>query len=299
MESPILHVMRHLPAAVERIAPEREDALAAMKGQVAFSFIDSERFVCRYFPESKRVEFSAGAMTMLWTFSHAYVTLYDRLLPAWISGKGEISLQEDPVVRDAMALLAWAITCWLKGEGSNSWPEGLIRPVPNPAQGTAENVADELSLCAAAFVLHHEVAHHRLMHTPREDHSENIQEEKDADIEAANWVLGAERPDSAFFLKRALGVSTALLALLAKAIHRGAFGGGSHPREFDRLVHVLDRFVPEQHRLWQFVILALKLHLHEAGIETPAVVHRSARACLEAYVEALAEAEYRWSGGDS
>lgn len=309
MTSPIRHVMRHLPAAIERIAPERRRALADMQlaDDVTFNFTENPCFVCRYIPastgspsEPAAIEFSAGAMTVMWAFSHAYVTLYERVLPLWINGDGQLSLTADPVVRDAMALLWWAIQAWTNKEGSlDAWPTNLIKPLRDPVPRSPENVADELSLCAAAYAMHHEFAHHYLQHTPRAN-ADNIQEEQDADLEAAHWILGAVPDENpSFFLKRSLGIATAILALLAKAVHRRRFDGVSHPREFDRLVHVLDRFVDEDaHRLWQFVCLALKLHLDAEGITTPNTIHESARACLEAYVDVLAEADRIWSAMD-
>lgn len=295
MASPIEHVMIHVPAAIERVAPERGPRLAELRAQIAFEFTASPTFACRYFIETRTIRFSAGALSLLWACAHAYVTLYDRVLPLWINGKGQLDLTTDPRVRDAMTLLSWAMDALLGKRTTDPWPEGLLVPVANPGKGSDENVADELALTAAAFLLHHELAHHYLNHTPRVDHSENIQEEKDADAEAANWILGAEVRGSAAFFKRALGISTSLLVLLARAIHRRRFSGTTHPREFDRLVHVLDRHVPPEHRLWQFVALALKLHLDAAGIKTPDVPHESARACLELYVEQLAQAEVKWS----
>ena len=98
--SPIRHPMRHLPAAMERIAPERQSALLDAVAGLTFNFTDEPRFVCRYVPSLNQIEFSAGAMTVMWVFSHAYVTLYDRVLPLWLNGDGELDLSADSAVRE-------------------------------------------------------------------------------------------------------------------------------------------------------------------------------------------------------
>lgn len=286
--------MRHLPAATDRVAPERRAKLVELREQIALELTTSDVFVCRYVPETSKIRFSAGTLSLLWAFSHAYVTLYDRVLPLWINGDGQLDLTVDPEVREAMTLLSWAVDALLGKRTTDPWPEGLLTPVENPAKGTPENVADELALTAAAFLMHHELAHHYLRHTPRTDDVETIQEEKDADAEAAAWILGAEEPGSDAFFKRALGIAAALLVLLARSIHRKRFSGTTHPREFDRLIHILDRYVPPEHRLWQFVALALKLHLDAAGVKTADVVHENARQCLEGYIEVLAQTEQVW-----
>jgi hypothetical protein len=126
----------------------------------------------------------------------------------------------------------------------------------------------------------------RLLHHGTED----IESERDADYQAANWILSKVKEDSPEFKKRALGASIALGILAAKGIHTGKHGGTTHPRDFDRLVNTLDRHIKNpKHVIWFFVVAILTLHLDNAGIQrsVPKGPFSSARECVDSYVEIL------------
>ena len=169
------------------------------------------------------------------------------------------------------------------------WPATLLRPRENCERGSAENAADELALCATAYVIHHELAHHRLGHVATQYGPSSIEQERDADYAAAEWILGKLSTTDPRFTKRALGVATALSLLTAHGIHTGHHGGETHPRSFDRLVNTLGQVLSDDYdRVWGFVVGIVNLHLNGVGIVPPAVVHDSFKSCVDSYVELLA-----------
>lgn len=289
---PIVHVIQHLPAALVLIAPEREQELARLWSEFSLSALPTHERIIRYVIDQKKIEISAGAMTVLWVFSHAYVTLYDKVIEPWVAGAGEINLHDDPELSAAMRLLDWGLHTW--GQESNRcWPAGLRSPMIDPPPQSPENVADELALTGAAFALHHELAHHRQEHWSAD---QSIEEEQDADREAAAWILAKVDPKSREFQKRVLGIAAYLISFVAFGIRRKHFGGESHPRHYNRLIQVLEPYAPPKHRVWQFIALAVKLHLDDAGIETetPEGGHAHGKAAVEAYALRLGELERKW-----
>jgi len=80
---------------------------------------------------------------------------------------------------------------------------------------------------AAAYALHHELAYIRLRHsTPC-----TVDQEREADYAAAEWVLDAVEADTDQFRKRALGVSVALLYLVSSGVYTGQHDGKTHPKD--------------------------------------------------------------------
>ncbi len=179
-----------------------------------------------------------------------------------------------------------ALNSWLK-EVDADWPSQLPKPVLDPIPASDEQFANELSLYAVAFILHHELSHIRLGH----EGSSQIDLEREADQAAAEWVLGS-LPDEQDkrFLARALGMAVALAIMVAYGIHTGKYGGATHPRSYDRLMHVFDQHIRDpNHLAWFFVIAILTLHLDNAshGASVPKGPFDSARSCADASVDAL------------
>lgn len=292
--APARFVLRHLPTSIYAVAPERADRLQSSVADCRLSLVDDSAWICEVAPKIKEIRVSVGTMTILWCFSHAYVVLHDRVFLRWMTaGGGDVDLTTDPVVAAAMRLLQWAMIGWKTGSRPNwtwSWPGGVLMPVEHAAEGSPENVADELALVAAAFLVHHELAHVYLRHGPCGPGAESIDQERDADGEAASWLLSGLHHDDHRFVKRALGIATALGASTALGIHTGYYGGSTHPRHFDRLKHALDPYIPvEHHKVWQFIILALKLHIDNVGLSVASRTFDSGRECFESYLDVLGE----------
>ena len=185
-----------------------------------------------------------------------------------------------------MHLLRWAFDSAVSGNGK-PWPAHLPRPTKSPPLESHEQVATEVMLCALAFLLHHELAHRRLSHAPVAAGCTSIDQERDADYEAAAWILGTCGGD--VFDKRALGVTVALAILVALRIHMGSDAASTHPRSFDRLINTLDRHVHDpNHICWGVAIIIFKLHMDRAAIAVPEIPYDTCRAVAEAYADMLA-----------
>lgn len=295
MESPIRHVMQHVHEAVVNIAPELRERFASDYDEFVLEYLDDYKWICDVDVARKHIRVSRKVMEVLWAAAFAYFRLYLAIQERTgdrVSVSAEFEFATDAPLRDSVDILHWAMSTWLN-ESDEVWPPHLPNPIQNPQHASDEHVADELSLCAIAFILHHELAHIRLQHLGGSE----LDSERDADIEASAWVLGhLEDENDPQFVKRALGVATALEVLVAKGIHTQAYGGGSHPRSFDRMMNALDRHISDHnHPTWFFVSAILKLHLDNTshGAEIPDREFESGRACVDAYVDALSRVDLR------
>lgn len=287
--SPSQHLLLLVAYSMATIAPERVEDLKAVCDGLRLEFVDERRWRCSYCRESSTITMSTGVVELCWAASHAYITLYDRVLANFQQGgTRSMDLTHDPIVKNAMELLKWAFENYVNDVDA-PWPANLLRPRENCERGSTENAADELALCATAYVIHHELAHHRLGHVATRDGSSSIEQEREADYAAAEWILGKLPVTDSRFTKRALGIATALSLLTAHDIHTGNHGGETHPRSFDRLVNTLGQVLSDDyHRVWGFVVGIINLHLNGVGTVLPEVVHDSLKSCVDSYVELLA-----------
>jgi hypothetical protein len=194
-------------------------------------------------------------------------------------------IASDPILGPTAKLMRWAMETWMDCN-DRSWPEGLPAPVPDPVPKSDLHVADELTYCALAFLLHHELEHIRLGHAGESE----IDSERDADYAAAAWILDGVSENDAWFNKRILGIATALGTMTARGFYTRYRGGKTHPRIFDRLINTLDRHVrDENHQVWWMVITILSLHASNTNrtVDQPANGFTSARSCVDAFAEAL------------
>ena len=289
MKSPIKLVMAHVHAAPRNVVRERVSEFDAQFSDYVLEFLDDHKWIAHVDVDDRHIRVSRRVVEVLWAASLAYLRVFEAIKERTAGRMHESVLIEfaaDGELQRVMKLFQWAMESWLNAEDV-PWPADLPRPVPNPTKKSDADCADELSLAATAFILHHELAHIRLRHAGPGD----LDAERDADREAASWLLsGFDGDEDPKFIKRALGTATALGVLVARGIHTGDFGGTTHPRSFDRLMHALDRYVRyPNHLVWFFVIAMLTLHLDNAdhGTAVSKGPYDSARACADAYVEAM------------
>lgn len=292
MQSPIRHLMEmHLGNSIFKISPERDNAFQASIGdfRLIYSGVRPWTFYANPAPDKKEVAVSRGAVELIWCSSLAHFLYYTRL----IQGKNRkaatlLDPKSDPIVRNALFLLMWAIECQIKKDTDDNWPPRLPHPLPSPRKESDENVADELTLASCGFLFHHELAHIRLRHigfTPKdlEDPKKRelcLAQEKEADIAAAEWVLDGIDQESSFFLKRILGITQALFVPIILGLYRRDsegnscpnLGGYSHPFSYDRLSSLLSRFLgTENHIAKGMAFSILDLHYQNSGRK----MHRS------------------------
>jgi Peptidase U49 len=290
VSGPIFDILSDAALSTVLIAPEQHQAVRQRIEGILLEFTDEVRLRVEVDVARRHVHVSRRFVERLWTSAYAYWVLYD----SFFSGRRvdtleEVDLTADPKVFRAMQLLKWSRLSETDPQAA-VWPDGLPRPPTSFVGPTDERVATELTLCAMAFSLHHELAHAHFQHEPtprgRELAPDSIEQERQADYEAARIVLESCPEDAK--RKRALGVVVALLTLVSESIHRGSEPLTSHPRSFDRLVNTLERHVQDvDHACWGFAAAAMTLHLNNVGIATPAMVFESARAIVEHYADLL------------
>jgi hypothetical protein len=278
--------------APANIAPEQVEFLRTEIADVRIEIPPKSTWACHYNRASRIIVISTGAVEICWCAAHAYVSLYDRILVGrTLDLPRKVEFAVDPEVHQATKLLTWAFRKFVNG-AVTPWPEHLRRPIANPEVGSPEHVATELALCILGFLIHHEIAHHRLHHVRAVNNdSWNLEQEREADYAAADRIM-RDAPALVEVRKRRLyGIAGALALLVAFGIHSGDYGGQTHPRSFDRLLFTLERYIQNDpdHDAWAFVVGILSLHWQNSKMAVPPPEEASSfRGLVEAMVDALA-----------
>lgn len=284
MDSPIRFVMHHIHEAIVNIAPERKKEFEKEHHTFDMEYIDTYEWICNSTPKKKKIRLSRRVVEMLWAASYAYMTFYTKVVQVVKPTKKQyIDLTQHKEVADAMRLLKWAYENFINKE-DNPWPDGLPHPNENPPKGSMENVADELSLCAVSYLIHHELAHIRLQH----DES-TIETEREADYAASDWIVFQDLPETDDkFIKRTLGIAIAFEVMTAYGIYTGKHGGSTHPYSYDRLINTLHRYISDDdHVVWALLVSTIKLHLDNKKLETPDRVFETFYECVNTYADII------------
>jgi len=264
--SPVAHVVRLLPNAIGNLAPERIGSLNRLTEGLTLTILDQPEYVCRADPNSQACAISIGTVEILWCQSYASWVFYSLELAGQIPSPKQRAISHPDVLR-ALDLYRWSLQRVITGSGRSPWPAHLGQPNPNRGFASSEHVADELTLLATSYMLIHELGHIELEHKPG---GVSLDQERDADRWAADWVLGGDRIIKNEVMKRALGVALALMLLVATGVHGGDFGGKTHPRAYDRLFNALVHRVPREiEEPWAMIVALLSLHLTAKGFPVP------------------------------
>jgi hypothetical protein len=283
-DGPIAEIAKAIGLSVVLCAPERHEQMAVLMRGLTLTFTNEDKHRCACLVDGKTIFISRGLLEHLWASAHAIWVVYDRHLNGKKIDKPLVlNATDDPVIARALHLLSWSLR-----PAKSEWPNDSNKPTANPAFASDEQVATELMLMATAFLLHHELAHYRLSHPPTTRTPESIENERDADREAARWLL--ESAPEAQQEKRLLGVAIGLAALVCWDIRGSGVASDSHPRPIDRWINTLSEFAPNDHHpAWAISAMLLKIYLDHAGIRIPEVQYESTRAVCEAIADVLAE----------
>lgn len=300
--SPVAFLFKLVPQALAAIAPERVDALKAATADVSLRITNEGRFLCDFNPDARTISIDRQVIELIWASAYGYYVLYSVLQEVKNPTTAVvIDLTANPRSHHAMHLLKWAVSNHI-GKTDVPWPAELPRPIPGLTDTSDEHVADEIALCALSFLLHHELAHARLGHSPLPPGVDSILQEREADYAAADWILGplsAVDPHGSVFVKRSLGITIALATMVGLGIQRGYHGGETHPRDFDRMTQTLEKHLNEPHHVvWAFALAILKLHIDQKRIAIPNVEYESVQECVNAYVDVIAERFAKMSAGE-
>lgn len=175
----------------------------------------------------------------------------------------------------AAAALAWAENAITTGNITGVPPRLPRRRPPDPlppgADQDIELLATELALCAAGWIMHHELAHARLHH--RGSGLDPLVKEREADGAATEWLLASA--DAASAKKRSLGISIATITFLrleerTGRVHDG-FGRYDHPAAIERLHTALSDVRVDDDAVGMAVIKLCRL-LAERQVDAPATL---------------------------
>jgi hypothetical protein len=196
------------------IAPERQEELAKLRDRhkIVLQPVDEPNSGIRVDPVSGVVKLPVASLEYLWACSYQYWVVYQENVRAQRAGESQLNLSTNPRLQSAETTVRWAKNN-LATDGKRPWPTSLPSPATPQEQNRDVRSVNELFLAAAAWIIHHEIAHVRLGHSTLSTTSLSMAEEKEADIAATRWLLDGLERDDPKLLKRAFGVATAILTL--------------------------------------------------------------------------------------
>ena len=285
--SPLIPFIENILDSLQNVAPEKQADLIRLLSQhrpkVKLNY--SRGFFFAADPGTKRIEMSLQGLEFLWAAAYMFYVVYNACARSSKKGEGYLTFDQDKGCQVALLLYKWASDN-LNAPAATPWPKTLPCPSKGMAVESNEYVVTELFLCAAAWILHHELAHIRLGHV--DGLAISIPQEKVADEEATRWIL-QDCPKGAPCEKRALGIAIAILVLTSLDYTRGTFESASHPRSYQRLFDAMvDTINDEDHRVYGFIIVIMKAYMDRYGIESKEDPTRSYFACFQDYCKILA-----------
>lgn len=267
--SPIRSLDEALINSVVRIAPEKGDALEKfrIKHDPCVVFTNNKKFSFRVNTESKEIMLPTAALEYLWCACYAFYVVHQEYSTATHGSASEFDLNGNERSRGALSLYKWGMK-QLHQSPLKEWPSDKAKPEVDATIDEDVRVANELYLCAAAWIIHHEFAHiiHDHKNTPLNNEESRVQE-VEADNSATKWVL-AGVADESLLKKRGLGVAIATLVLTAQDILAGEFKETTHPRSFQRLYDAISPYFRDpDHLVYAFSTVICHMNMAMSGME--------------------------------
>jgi peptidase U49-like protein len=268
--TPIRELDADLIDSVARIAPEKSDNFndLRLKYDPCAVFTNDKKFSFRVNTESKEIKLPTVALEYLWCACYAFYVLYQEYRAANQSDEIHFDANGTHRSRTAMSVYRWGVE-QIGHSPSEVWPPDLPRPAADTPNGNEDiAVANELYLCSASWIIHHELAHIYCGHNnePVNDEESRAQEQE-ADDSATKWILEGVS-DAAVLQKRGLGVVIAVIVITTQDILAGELKETTHPRSFQRLYNVLDKhFHDADHLVYVFSVVIFHLNMAIAGMD--------------------------------
>lgn len=256
------------------IAPEKAEELARLVSdhQVEFQVsLEQAQSPFVATPEQNRVTAYIPVLKRYLAMVHGYVLAYKSAADASADlERVEGDSVTSPAIQMAAELLSWAMLERLRVATAieysellpnEEFPVNLEIPDPNSPR-EEDQLSIELFYTALAADLHHEYKHILDSHGGTEPEVA-IQQEREADAHAANWLLSGldEVEDENLVTKRLLGIVLSNLYEVFMKLE-GHENDDFHPRLMDRLRDSLNSIVVgPDHAVWAFTKNALLLHL--------------------------------------
>lgn len=266
MPSVIRPLFQYIAAAPFYVAPERVHAMLSLNHAIAplINFVEGDPMV-KFSVDVATGEIKVGcsALERIWAHCLAYIHLWERAQRR--SGR-IVDVRGTADSERSFDLLKWAVEQELKGS-CGEYPAELGAPDLSSPHGSHNFAANELFLVCVGFVLHHEMGHVVLKHSPDVDDATSIQQEREADRYAADWLLG-DLPSETDrrFIKRSLGVCLAQACLASLEVY-GVKTAGRHPAGWDRLYSILSQYIIDgEHPAWWMACIILHLHAQNQSL---------------------------------
>ena len=258
-------IFDHVAASPFRIAPEAAESLDTKVEQLnlTLEYAENPRVLAEYSPSLATVRVGGSYLDALWAAAHLYLMAIRAYEEAQKKGKDVFGLADDP--RVAAAYLLYLDRLNLVAHGNvQEWPQNSPKPTRYPYKHTDGYATNELFLVATGWVIHHEIVHAMLGH--KDIGIDSVREEKQADREATRWACTHPANDNELF-KRAMGIATAILFLIAMDLRLNRHTLTTHPPSWERLLDALDIACPSSdHRIFAFTFVMLDIHLATHGI---------------------------------
>lgn len=205
--------------------------------------------------------------------AYAYVIAYRAAEQASATGARRLYLTDSPRGRMALELLRWAMfervmvaRAKERGDPAPDYPLPDDLDFPNPAapDGSDDRIAIGMFYTAMGTDLHHELAHLIRGHGTG-DEGEAVRQEREADEDAAGWLVGNRMEDDPQFMGRILGLALSQVYEVFLRLE-GFRADRLHPPLVGRLRDALASRVPNpDHAAWAFIATVLSLHLELAN----------------------------------
>lgn len=260
--------------------PEKAAFLQKVVDQFGIHFeTDADAEQCRFSSQSQTGKITVGlkGASRLMGHTFAYVCAHYGVVK-WLQsikeGMAE-TLRESRATRSASQILAWAVTGDIRSKVRSFersfipdyHPDDLVKLVEESLPTNQQDIAAEIYANAIVWILYHEVSHIQMDHVACKG-LDSLEQERQADRMAAEWMLDSENIHPIDLCKRQWGIATALGWLTAATVFLGPGSMTTHPAAYDRLYQTLDHYIAEEHEdVWLFVQLMLILHILLAGHE--------------------------------
>lgn len=279
--------------------PEKQSHFDSLISDLGVTFLLDESTyskVFRAYSDTNEIRIGQKGAERLWAHAYGYAATF--LAMAWKEYRGGIPFDGngEAILANASELLTWSVRAdmALKDDKSiavSDQPINLPSPFDNSVDGTVLSLAQSLWCQSLCFILFHEIAHLQMRHSSLEAEEAYKNErdpekkkelldkangllsllEKDADREAARWLLEGTEGTPRRQLERRLGVATALIYLSTTDVYLPASNALAPPPGYDRLFQTLSQYFFEDEsedseQVWAFVASCLILHIRNKEI---------------------------------
>lgn len=227
----------HISAAPFKIAGERKtellnDIFHGDPWTLEFNTsLHPEDNTFRAKPTSKVIEVNYAALASLWAIAKAAWLIAREGVAANRAGETELPTGPGTPVSEARNLVDTARK--LISNAGARWPTDLATPNPDAEDNTEDSFLNNVFLGAVGWVILHEIAHIHLGHQGTVNSDVSFDQEHQADLWAARWVLEKVPAGDVCGYFRVFAISAAMIWLaVLDDVRRGST---THPHAWQRL----------------------------------------------------------------